>query len=79
MAEQKTQEIKYKQKQPVELAQRDVVGENIRNSSGLLDSNAGVPTYSPKSFYDQFYLYENGATRRLYVYVNGTWRYSALT
>ena len=32
-----------------------------------------VPTYVPKSFLEQFYLYESGTTRRLYVYINGTW------
>ena len=38
-----------------------------------------VPTDPPKNFFEQFYLYENGATIRLYIYINGTWRYSALT
>lgn len=38
-----------------------------------------VPTYIPKSFLEQIVIYENGATYRLYVYVNRTWRYTALT
>ena len=38
-----------------------------------------VPTYNPKTFFEQFVLYENGSTYRLYVYLNGTWRYVSLT
>lgn len=38
-----------------------------------------VPTYTPNNFFEQFYFYENGATRRLYININGTWRYSTLT
>jgi hypothetical protein len=38
-----------------------------------------APTATPKNLLDQFAIYENGATRRLYVYVGGTWRYTALT
>lgn len=34
---------------------------------------SSVPTYTPKSFLEQFYLYENGTDRRLYVYINRTW------
>lgn len=38
-----------------------------------------VPTHSPKNFYEQIVLYESGATIRLYIWVNSTWRYIALT
>lgn len=38
-----------------------------------------VPTNVPKNFLQQIEIYESGATRRLYIYVNGTWRYVALT
>tara|TARA_B100000508_G_C11460132_1_gene278814 strand:- start:2271 stop:2555 length:285 start_codon:yes stop_codon:yes gene_type:complete len=38
-----------------------------------------VPTYTPKNFLQQFVLYESGATRRLYVYMNGGWYYETLT
>lgn len=40
---------------------------------------SAVPTYVPRNLIEQFVLYENGATRRLYVWVEGTWRYAALT
>ena len=38
-----------------------------------------APTATPQNFIQQFALYENGATIRLYVWVNGTWRYAGLT
>jgi len=40
---------------------------------------SATPTYTPKNFLEQFVLYESGATRRLYIYVNRSWRYVALT
>lgn len=38
-----------------------------------------APTFIPKNFLEMFQIYENGATIRLYVYVNRTWRYTTLT
>lgn len=38
-----------------------------------------APTFIPKNFLEMFQIYENGATIRLYVYVNRTWRYVVLT
>lgn len=38
-----------------------------------------APTETPKNFFEQIQFYENGATIRLYVWINGTWRYVALT
>jgi len=38
-----------------------------------------APTNVPKNFVEQFVIYENAGTYRLYVYVNQTWRYTALT
>jgi hypothetical protein len=40
---------------------------------------ATAPTDVPIFFLDHFRTYDDGAARRLYVYVNGTWRYSTLT
>ena len=40
---------------------------------------ATVPTHTPRNLLEQFELYENGADYRLYVYLNGTWRYVTLT
>ena len=39
---------------------------------------ATVPTFI-QNLLDQIQFYESGATRRLYIYMNGTWRYVALT
>jgi hypothetical protein len=38
-----------------------------------------APTFIPQNLLEAIQLYESGATRRLYVFVNGTWRYTALT
>lgn len=40
---------------------------------------SSAPTSTPKNFAEQIQFYENGSTRRIYCYVNGTWRYAALT
>ena len=40
---------------------------------------SAVPTYTPKNFLQQFVFYESGATRRLYIYLNGGWYYASLT
>jgi|TARA_Y100000310_G_C20654814_1_gene801430 hypothetical protein len=39
-----------------------------------------VPTNVPTNFLDQFVFYDDEAgTERLYIYINNTWRYVALT
>ncbi|MFA6097544.1 MAG: hypothetical protein WC788_08045 [Candidatus Paceibacterota bacterium] len=38
-----------------------------------------APAYIPKTFPEQFVFYKNGVTKRLYVYVDGDWTYTALT
>lgn len=38
-----------------------------------------APTYTPKSFIEQISLYDDGVNYRLYLYVNGSWRYVSLT
>jgi hypothetical protein len=38
-----------------------------------------APTFVPKNLTEMIQFYENGTTRRLYIYVNATWRYVALT
>lgn len=41
----------------------------------LLKLNTTVPTHTPKSFKEQFYLYFDGSTTyELYVYVSGSWK-----
>jgi len=38
-----------------------------------------TPTHKPKSFLEQIEFYDDGTNRRLYLYINGVWRYVALT
>lgn len=40
---------------------------------------SSAPTLIPKHFLDQIQFYENGSTRRVYFYINNTWRYVAVT
>ncbi len=48
-------------------------------SNKIKKHTSTAPTYNPKNFNEQIVLYEDGATIRLYLWVNGTWRYVALT
>jgi hypothetical protein len=38
-----------------------------------------APTFAPKTFLDQIQFYDDATNRRIYFYINGTWRYAALT
>lgn len=38
-----------------------------------------APTYTPKKFIDQIYFYDDGVDRKLYLYINNTWRSTTLT
>lgn len=38
-----------------------------------------APTFNPKTLLEQVQFYDDGTNRRLYLYINGTWRYVALT
>lgn len=38
-----------------------------------------APTFTPKNFYEQIQFYDTGGVRRLYLYINGDWRYVVLT
>lgn len=40
---------------------------------------ATAPTFTPRTLTDQIQYYDSGGTRRLYLYISGTWRYVALT
>lgn len=53
----------------------------IENLVGFIRTVSAAPTWIPKSFEEQFALYANGATYRLYCYdsINKAWRYAALT
>jgi hypothetical protein len=38
-----------------------------------------APTFIPKTFIDSIQFYENGTTRRLYLFIGSAWRYCTLT
>lgn len=38
-----------------------------------------APTFTPRNFFEQIQFVENGGIKRVYFYVNKTWRYSSLT
>lgn len=38
-----------------------------------------APTFTPKNFLEQIQSFDDGTNRRLYLYINKTWRYVALT
>jgi hypothetical protein len=45
----------------------------------LLKTHSAVPTHEPKKLTEQFYLYKNDTTYRLYVYINNEWKYTNLS
>lgn len=38
-----------------------------------------APTDTPKNFYESIRFYDTGGVRRLYLFINGDWRYVVLT
>jgi hypothetical protein len=52
---------------------------NVEELSGLIQTTSTVPDYVPASFYEQFVIYKNGTTRRLYWYdaENNEWVYTS--
>lgn len=54
---------------------------NIKDLEGFIPTVSVVPTWVPTRISEQFAIYTNGATLRLYCYdsMNGAWRYVALS
>jgi len=42
-------------------------------------SKDSVPSQAPTNSKDQFVIYKNGTTYRLYIFMDGTWYYANLT
>lgn len=40
---------------------------------------SSTPDFIPKNLAEQIQFYDSGSVRRVYFYINGTWRYSTLT
>jgi len=57
----------------------DLLKNNFYKDNRTQESVSTVPTYIPKTFLEQFVLYDDDTNQRLYVYVNGAWKYATLT
>ena len=57
----------------------DLLKNNFYKDNRSQESVSTVPTYIPKTFLEQFVLYDDGTNQRLYVYVNGAWKNATLT
>jgi hypothetical protein len=57
----------------------DLLKNNFYKDNRTQESVSTVPTYIPKTFLEQFVLYDDGTNQRLYVYVNGAWKNATLT
>jgi len=70
--------------QPKESLTLDEIKTNINTYGswiyqGVMRSGTSVPTHSPKNREEQIYFYKNGSTYRLYVWIDGSWKYTSLT
>ena len=80
--EQKNDEVVVDEKIPVpdtlpfKLEDYIAILQTLRSTAKFLTS---APTFTPKSFVESIQFFDDGADFRLYLYVNGTWRYVALT
>ena len=66
----------------VEISQENKDRENQRYLDDLkrvMKTHSTIPTHEPKKLLDCIWLYKDGATYRLYIYINNEWKYSALT
>lgn len=53
-------------------------GNYVNDLKKVMMTGDSVPTYVPKKLVDCYYFYKNGSTKRLYVYVDNAWSYTAL-
>ena len=76
--EDKTIEIDYSknnnQVSSQNLNTKDFVNSKFMEQYQIKKHGTTIPTYSPKSFQEQFYFYDDGTNRYLYIYINNTWR-----
>ena len=45
----------------------------------VMKTHSTIPTHEPKKLLDCFWLYKDGDTYRLYIYIDNTWKYSSLS
>jgi hypothetical protein len=63
-------------KLPFKLEDYIAILQVLRAPAKYLES---APTFTPKSFVESIQFYDDGVNFRLYLYINGTWRYVVLT
>ena len=56
----------------------DAIINSVRSIRRHLTTAPGTK-FVPKTFADQIQFYDDGTNRRLYLYINNTWRYVTLT
>ena len=52
---------------------RNLSSLEVKKLRSLLKVSSNVPTHTPRSFDDMFWLYDDGVTKKLYVWFNGAW------
>jgi len=57
----------------------EIIEKRLYNNEKLNEVFTSAPTYTPKTFREQFCFYKVGAERRLYVYIDGAWAFEILT
>jgi len=63
-----------------ELYTTEEVVNILREKTDLIRSGSTVPTHKPRDLKEQFYLYQNGDVRKLYVWIQGSWKeFASLT
>lgn len=60
-------------------SQQSFINTKFLNAFKLKQHWTAAPTYTPNNFFDQIVFYDDGVNFRVYLYINGTWRYVALT
>lgn len=74
----KTKEFEFKiEKKEVDINSQEkerVNDKYIDDLKYLLTTNSTVPTHIPRKWYEQFWLYKNGADYKLYIYINNEWK-----
>lgn len=83
MVEDKTIEIDYSknnnQVSSQNLNSQDYINSKFMEVLRIKKHSSIAPTYTPKNFFEQFYFYDDGANRYLYIYINNAWRKTSLT
>ena len=69
-------EIKFKEAEFIPI---DNLQDDFDASQKIKRNSSSAPTHSPKNWYEQMYLYKDGATYRLYINIDNTWKYINLS